>query len=371
MTSLRFFRLQTTAALLLSSATFAGEIDFQLAAHQSYRTALADATERAYVEAFLDMFADSLAVLLPGFADSYSVLSGNMPASGKPHQEGVVGVCGGAGVLNGRDMDEISLGLLDGGVGTIADVNLFATIAAQRLSPRLARGLLHNADLTFLFNVARMSGFDDVRMSWTTLGAAARKPIAAERPLLGRWLRWSGASVSLGLTYSRLTGREDIGNGFYSDVGDPREPRDYVVDSSTGGTVTVSAPAWGQTSNSIVHYPFSEFNALAIQTGVRGYLNVLRVLDLYSGFELSLVPYSSLFLEAASDVNLRLTDNQGRDSQYDGSVTVEAVRGGSRVLPTFKMGVMLSLGPVRLAVQASESLRGDNKAAGGALAIAW
>ena len=368
---IRLAILQAAILLTLGSASFAQGIDFELAAHQSYRTALADAAERAYVEKFLEMYADSLALLLPGWADSYTLLGGNMPASGKPHQDGVVGICSGMAEYNASDMQQLSLRLLDGGVGTIADMNLFATVSAERISPRLARGVLRDADITFLLNVARMSGFEDVRMSWCNVGAAARKPIASERPLLGRWLKWSGASASQGVTYSRLPGREDIGNGFYSDIDGPKESLELVVDPDVGGKVTVAEPAWGQTSNAIVHYPFVEFNALAVQTAVRGYVNLLGALDVYSGFGLSLLPYSNIFLETASDVSLRLTDNAGLDSQYDGSVTAETADGGSRMLRTLQMGLMVSVGPVRLGAQVSQSLGTDNNSATGMLAYAW
>jgi hypothetical protein len=183
----------------------------------------------------------------------------------------------------------------------------------------------------------------------------------SEIPLLRNLIKLSGVSLSTGLYYSAFSGREDIiGNGYYSDIGNLTQPEVVVVDRNTKGTVTVGAPS-SSYYKSYVYYPYVEFQHLSIHSDIKAYINVLYFLDIFLGTGVVITPYSKFYSDISSNINIRISDNQGLDNNYDGRYTIIGTVNGSHLQQMFILGFQLNFGPVKIPIQISNSIPTKNR----------
>ena len=92
-------------------------------------------------------------------------------------------------------------------------------------------------------------------------------------------------------------------------------------------------------------------------------MNLARALDLFMGGGLALHPHNTFYADVSSDVNVRLTDDEGLDADHDGSVTIIGSASDDRLMRTFVMGLQLNLGPVKIPFHLTHSVSTDNRVA--------
>lgn len=358
--------------LFFVSNSSALEFDFVLnETSQSYRSSFTDPTEKTYMDLYMARSAQNIETLFDAWPNTFAMIGNNLPPLGKPHLESGFGLCLGSGDCPAVDRHDVGLRLFDAGLGCIADLSLFATLSTDRILRSPSRGFWRDTDITVKFNNFVLIGFEDVRVHFSNIGLMGRKQMVSGIPLLGKWIKLSGVSLSLGLQYSTLTGREDdIGNGFYNDIGTSEPPEVVIVDENIHGTIAVGAPA-SPALDSFVHYPYVEFSNLSICADIKGYMNLLHFLDVFLGTGLVIAPYNRFFADVSSDVNVRISDDQGLDSNYDGRLTVIGTGDGRHLMPTLLVGFQLNLGPVKIPIQLSGNLPTENRSVNAGLYLSF
>ena len=353
--------LSTLLLNLWTFALLAQDVDFVLnESSMSYHHALANEIEIDYIQTYLSRSSDNIATLFHEWADSFAIIGMNFPPLGQPHVPGAAGVCMGLGEYSVADWNDAGMRIFDAGAGGLVDISLFCVLSMDAFFER-PPGLLEKTDISLSFNHVHLTGFEDVRLNFYNLGIVLRKQILSEIGLIGKLAGISGVAVTMGVQYAGVSGREDdIGNGFYSDAGNLEPPEVVFVEESTGGTVTVSAPI-SVAVPSYVHYPYLESHYFAIHAGVKGYLNIAGFLDIFSGFSAAWIPYNCFYADVSSDVNLKLTDNQGVNTRYDGRITIQHTASGSHLMPMIQLGAQFNVGPVKIPFQITQTLTHDNK----------
>ena len=141
-----------------------------------------------------------------------------------------------------------------------------------------------------------------------------------------------------------------------------------LVDEGGKGTVTVGAPA-DDDIESEVDYDFVYMNNLSMYANLKGHASLSRFLDIFAGTGLMVNPVNHMYLDLSSETSVRLSNDSGLDSSYDGKFTVKGTSSGKALIPTFIFGLQLNLGPVKLALQAADGSSAESRASNLALYV--
>ena len=321
---------------------------------QSYRDAFASSTAVTYMDAYMSQFGTNMAVLFEAGGKGFSYAGLDLPALGHPHVDSAWGVNAAIGFYE-KDDEALGLKVVDDGSAAGIDLSFFRTLSSERVSDKLGRGFWENSDMTFMLNNSDIRGWGDVRMHFSNLGFLLRKQVVRERSCLRGLVKLQGATVSSGAYYSRMTGREDeMGHSFHQYSTNP-EDRDIVVaDPSTGGTVAISSPSTIlEEDMGLIYYPYIEFTTLSLRSEATAYFSLFRLVDLFSGVRLALVPYSSYYADIAMDVKARISDDSGLDETHLGQLTAIGMERGDPLVGHLFFGLQLNLGPLKIPWQVS------------------
>jgi len=377
-------------ASLLASGASAVEYDFILnESSRSYRASFSPA-ERAYMDEYLAQLASNFADFTQDWPNRSAIVHGSSPPLGKPHVEAyALGLGVGLGLPTGTyphqkpsdvsdpdqtvfkgPLNKVGLRILDHGAGAGQTLSLFATLSPAKVWPSLGRGFWRDTDLTFTyFHLLPPIFADDVVLHMSHTGLMGRKQVLSGQSLLGQLVEFTGASVSAGMVYATFSGQEAIPNAFNNDTDRDLAIEDVVlVDEGGKGTVTVGAPA-DDDIESEVDYDFVYMNNLSMYANLKGHASLSRFLDIFAGTGLMVNPVNHMYLDLSSETSVRLSNDSGLDSSYDGKFTVKGTSSGKALIPTFIFGLQLNLGPVKLALQAADGSSAESRASNLALYV--
>ena len=386
----RILIVNTLMALLFVSSASAVEYDFILNENsRSYRTSFLP-TEKAYMDEYMAQLAENFENFTQIWPNRQAIVNSNSPPLGKPHVEAyAIGLGVGIGLPTGfypqqkpsdiadpdqttfkGPLNKVGLRMLDHGAGAGQTLNLFATVSPSKIWPSLERGFWRETDLTLTyFHLLPPIFADDVVLHLSHIGLMGRKQIVSGRSLVGERVKFSGASLSAGIMYATFSGQEGIPNAFDNNTDKDLAIEDVVlVDESNNGTVTVGSPA-AIDIESWVDYHFAYMNNLSVYANVKGYMNLFHFLDVFAGTGLTVNPVNQMYLDLSSETNVRVSNDGGLDSNYDGKLTVKGTSSGRVFIPAFIFGLQLNFGPVKLALQVADSKSAESVASNLALFV--
>lgn len=335
---------------------YAQKFDFILHnGNQSYRSSIPDQTERTYLDQYMSLYEKNLVSLYRGWANTFTLVGANLPSLGKPPSKIYAGVCLGAGFQQNVDWNDTGYRTQDAEGEGMFDISLFATLPFSTFLSNDNPGLFSNTDITVKLN-SMIITITDARMHFSNIGAVMRKQIVQEVPLIGKLVRFSGICCSFGVLYSTASAREDfVCNGFGTDIpGVSEPPEKTVVDETTNGTVIIGAPLDPDTP-SYVYYPYIEFQHFSFQSGMKAYVNCFYFFDVFAGANVAFAPINTIYSDVYSDVNVRILDDQGLDSHYDGRMTIQGSTRADHFILMGVFGMQFNFGPVKVPIEMSAS----------------
>ena len=377
-------------ALLFVSGAFAVEYDFILnESSRSYRASFSP-TERAYMDGYMAQLASNFEDFTQIWPNRSAIVHSNSPPLGKPHVDAyALGLGVGIGLPTGTypqqkpsevsnpdqtvfmgHLNKVGLRILDHGAGAGQTLSLFATVSPAKIWPSLERGFWRETDLTLTyFHLLPPIFAEDVVLHLSHTGLMGRKQILSGRSVVGELVEFSGASLSAGMVYATFSGQEGIPNAFNDDTDRDLAIADVVlVDERSNGTVTVGSPA-ADDIESMVDYDFVYMNNLTMYANIKGHMSLFHFLDIFAGTGLMVNPVNHMYLDLSSETSVRLSDDGGLDSSYDGKLTAKGTSSGRAFIPTFIFGLQLNLGPVKLAFQAADGSSAGSRASNLALYV--
>ena len=333
--------------------------------HQSYATGFTEGWSQDLMDQYMVLYSDNMERFIGLWPNSFTVSSVSIPIYSKPGDGMVVGTS--ACYADPDDAAKAGTGMrtLDSSPGNWVNTMLSTSLPVGQISHRYREGAFENTDATAKLSILSFAILDNIRINTLTLGVGLRKQVWGTPLTEKRWLRY-GAAVSGGLQYSRFLARErDIYVGTSGEV--PDEPGRLESVTVPGGEVLVSRATsdavtadYERDDSALAHYRYIEAHALALEAGVSAYATLLNRLDLFMGLGGVLLPVNMVYLDLATEVNVKVTNGSDEES-HDGELTLDGTVHGSRLLPKLVVGAQLSVWKMRLPIQYSQTLQGERE----------
>jgi len=285
--------------------------------------------------------------LFSSMADCFAITNTTQPVFGEGYRNLAVGVTGGVGVVTPPEASAGSATFGDVGIGATAAP--FVTISLDPLYSIFGLGIFEDSDLTIkllpLTIKPKISG-NTWTMKFFNMGVILRKRIISPMTLIPVLLSFEGVSVSLGTFYSnnKINGSASISK---------TERFDYSEGSLTGYVE-------GTISSLDLEVKTKSFS---FDTEVKGYVNLLYILDLFAGFGATLNLTNTFEVNATipASVKVTITSPTPGTSTDSGAIVISGDDSGKTFIPRLVSGFQINLGPVKIPVQYTYVLGTKNK----------
>ena len=137
--------------------------------------------------------------------------------------------------------------------------------------------------------------------------------------------------------------------------------------SVAGGEILVSRVGseelradYEEPESALAHYPYIEAHMLAFDAGATAYATPFRGLDLFAGLGAAFLPINMVYLDIATEVNIKVANDMDEES-HDGELSLSGTVHGNTFLPRYLVGVQFNIWRMRWPVQLVQTLQGKGE----------